>query len=847
MRDYHFTPAKILIILLLMPFFLTSDSEIEFHTGTINVTQPNMNITTIYRDDYGIPHIKAEKLVDALYALGRVHAEDRLWSMHVNRMLQAGRLSELLGSDTISMDKFIRNIGILQSAQDNIEYLDAEVKDNLQAYVDGINDYMLSLNTLPIEFTGFYTELSQVEPWTITDCILYSKFTGFSFALDWPVEILRDALFDALGEDLVMEVISVKYENMLSKSVVLTDEDAKQAGIFEEYDEDFENIISPGRQQNTNSSLLLAQLLYDILGLYRLDKGSNNWAISGNYTESGKPLLAEDPHLMNNIPSLFSQAELIYGTENIIGAVTPGLPVFSMGKTNYFSYGITVLAADTTDLYQEILSDDGKMYLFDDEWNNIIEREEVITVRGGQPISINIRQTHHGPILDHVFISQNPPLPESLYHNFSLAWTGYTKNDTSLQGTFNLLKAQSSNEIVEYMDSIIIPSMNFLYAFTNGDIGYISMGKIPIRDNPRKGSTITSGIKIKNDWLGFIPIDKQPQIVNPKKGYIITANNKFATDNTFYHPALNVFTTPRADRIEEIILDKILKGEKFNSDIMKMIQLDTVDIFARDVMPKIISLINEFKNDLIPDNLTEIDELIQLFVDWDGNITILSIQAALFTVWENIYFSKKFSLYEIDPEIKIQLLSYITTDQFLYSKIHEWNDDSDANLGEYWCQNNQTLCNPDKACILNIINSFLEAREFLIQKLGTNISNFQYGKIHNEVYQSTPYNFNLSAWRIWPSSGNRRTISVSSFNWNDKQDFTGTESPNFRMIADMSANSKSYYVLDTGVSEHVTSVHYDDQQKLLRNGEYIEMNMGITFLENYKTCLILKPLDPETH
>ena len=354
-------------------------------TGTIYISRDGLAPTTIYRDEYGIPHIKAEKFSDALYAMGRVHAEDRLWNMHVKRLLFAGRLSELFGSRVIVLDKYMRNLGILKTSMDNLEYLDATVKEYLQAYADGINDYVANLKILPIEFLITTTAATKLEPFTILDSLVFYKFLSFRLNFDWPYEILRADIQEIFGKEFASEVIPHEYEKMLAKSVVLSDEDIHQAGLYNEYIP--QNIrekqfISKNATTFKEIDDIIETSLFDMLDVLSWGKGSNNWVISGNHTKSGKPLLANDPHLENNMPSIWLQVEIICGDINIIGASIPGLPVISIGRTKHFSYGLTTILADTSDLYEETLSEDGKQYLFDGNWLDVVEREEIIKIKG---------------------------------------------------------------------------------------------------------------------------------------------------------------------------------------------------------------------------------------------------------------------------------------------------------------------------------------------------------------------------------------------------------------------------------------------------------------------------------
>ena len=818
--------------------------------GTLYLARENMKEKiVIYRDEHGIAHVRANSFTESFYGMGFVHAQDRLWNMHVKRMLFSGRISELFGGQTLIIDKYVRTLGIRKAAEESLEYMHPELREFLQSYVDGINDHISTLKILPLEFLITFNGYNKLEPWTITDVMTFLKFLNFGLTFDWSYELLRSDLIDIIGAELVEQVIPLKYEHMLAKSVILNDEDLKQSDLYKKFET--QGFKRPhgnpdAKLQHEPAKTPIGDALFDMVNALGWGKGSNNWAISGEHTESGKPLLANDPHLENNMPCMWEQIELIYGDKTILGAAIPGMPMIAVGKTKYFSFGVTAVYGDTSDLYEEVLSDDGKKYLFEGEWLNVTEIEEVINVKGEDPIIHKVKYTRHGPVLDNVFdklhIGRGGPKIGS--QNYSLAWTGHIKNDNSLYGILKLLEAQTPEEIVKYVDYVVGPCNSFIYANENGDIGYIAMGKIPKRKNPESGGFVSDGTKAENDWIGLVPVSENPQIVNPKKGYIVTANNKFATDNIKHGTSINIGTSSRADRIEEMILAKISKGEKINADYMKQIQLDVMDIFARDAVGKMVALVKTHKKELLESNFKEVDDLLEILGIWNGNMTTESTAASIFTVWEYLFFLKKFQNYEMDIEVRFALLSFVNFDQFIFIHIHKWYDDPNSNLGEEWCQNPETVNHKNKACMYNLVKALSETHNYLKSKFGPDKKKWNYGSLHKVKYNHVPFSetpLKPIFHREFPAPGNRRTVNVASW-YVLFHELKGIHSGNLRMVADMAPGSKSYFIIDSGVSENFMSPHYDDQQKLHQKGQYLEMKMGPKYLKDYKEILYLIPL-----
>jgi len=313
---------------------------------------------------------------------------------------------------------------------------------------------------------------------------------------------------------------------------------------------------------------------------------------------------------------------------------------------------------------------------------------------------------------------------------------------------------------------------------------------------------------------------------------------------------LNIATTPRADRIEEMISGKIKKGEKISVEDVRRMQQDVVDVFARDSVGKMLALVKKHYKDftlsVTSEQVQAVEDMSEFLSKFNGNMTADSVQASVFSVWEYLYRTKLFMNYTMDDTLRNALLSYIDFDQFLFSKIHEWHDKPSSNIGEDWCQSNATVNYSAKACVLNLVKALSETREYMVSRLGSDRSKWTWGSLHIGFYKHAPFSetpLKVFYNREFPSPGNRRTVNAAS-HFHVVDDFRGFHSPNYRMVVDLGKDGKGgegWYVIDTGVSENALSKHYDDQQKLHRRGEYVEMKMGRERLGECEDVLVLVP------
>jgi len=836
------------------------------------------NPITIKRDEYGVPSIESKTLKDTMYGLGYAQAQDRLWALNTRKLLISGRLSELVGEKTLGVDKFFRNLGLRRYCEYSLEIIDNDSKELFQAFADGVNDYVSSSKILPLEF---WLTWSSFEPFTILDTVVNAKFTAFFLAFNFQYEFIQEALDDSLGFLKAADLLPQNGENFLWNDVVImNDDELKQEGLFEKFNANktftrLQNFEFPeerrapasnssskshsnkesktkGKMPKKNEGIKIVNNSENgkqvPIATAQAPIGSNAWVIHGNHTTTGKPILAHDPHLNNGIPSTWYPASIFYEGNYVAGAAMFGFPGIHIGKTKYITWGVPTLYSDTSDLY--ILQTEDNKYLYENEWHPLKEFKETIKIRGrDELVEITFYESHHGVVLDYylpdVFATANFKPKENT--RYALAWPGYNKVDNSLLGFFKMIQARNAQDIFNTWKDALIPSFSLLFATSEGDIGFLALGKIPIRKNVNNGLKPLDGSLKENDWLGYVPWESQPKLLNPKKGYIVGANNKMATENIKYFTSAHQASTSRAVRINELIKDLISQRKKLSVEDMIMIQTDTLDVLAREVTPILIHRTYDAlkKNYKLQINNQKLDILLKNLTDWDYNMNKESVPASIFNVWERFLIQKLLKKTGLKQHEISSIIGCGRFDHFFFRHVLKW-DSKIPSDEDFWCLNeeNEAVSDP---CLFNLAKSLEETFIYLETHFGPDMDEWQWGKVHSLDYphasfSSTPLKplFHRRA----PGFGNGRTVNVARMKM-DGDSFQTIWSANLRIVVSMLENDKSFYIIDTGVSENIFSEHYDDQMKLYHQNKYLEI--GQKPRANWKDILYFKPQSTSTN
>ncbi len=491
----------------------------------------------VLRDAWGVPHIFAQSSHDLFLAQGYVHAQDRLWQMELNRRSASGRLSELVGEATLGTDRLFRTIGFRRAAEAEFARLDTETKEGLEAYAAGVNAFLAQhRGQLPIEFTLLRFA---PEPWSPIDTVAFGKLMAWILGGHWSSALLRAHLVARFG------VEGMRF-------------------LLPPYPTEAPVIVPSEAHYETWNVAAVLRLLDAARGLPGI--GSNNWVVSGTRTGTGAPILANDPHLEAQMPSIWYEMHLVAGPYNVAGSTFPGTPGVIIGHNAEIAWGVTNAGPDVQDLYMEQFDPaDPTRYRYQGRWESATLVREEIKVRGQrEPVIEHVRITRHGPILNNVV--------DGLGTFLAMQWTALEPG-TVTTAIMRINRAQSWQGFRDALRFWTVPAQNFVYADRQGNIGYQLPGRIPIR---AKGNGLlpVPGWTGEYEWVGEIPFDRLPSAFNPARGYIATANNRIIPDGYPYFISAEWDPGYRARRIEAMLA----RTSHATLEDMQKIQLDLTSL-----------------------------------------------------------------------------------------------------------------------------------------------------------------------------------------------------------------------------------------------------------------------------
>lgn len=498
----------------------------------------------IFRDAQGVPHLRAQSLEDALFAQGYVTAQDRLWQMELGRRLAAGELSEILGERTLRFDIENRTLGFRQACERAVRELDADSKRLIAAYTRGVNAFMSAhRDRLPVEF---FLLRFEARPWREADSLGIALNMVKTLNTTWPEDLMRERIRAKFNADLYADLFPDR--SPLDHPVA---EPLPPSATVPKSARDLRPSEPFARDPVLAALVSTEQIL--AAGL-----GSNNWVASGEHTQSGKPLLANDPHLSHSVPSVWYMIHLKAPGLNVTGVSFPGVPAIIIGHNERIAWGATNTGPDVQDLYAESFNlRDPKKYLHKLEWVAAEEREETVKVRGARDYRFTVKVTRHGPVVSH-----------DADRDLALQWTALQPSALS----FSFLKidrAQNWQEFTEALRGFAASVQNFVYADVDGNIGTYSAGWIPIR-RQGDGTVPARGSTDDYDWTGYIPFESLPRAYNPPNGVLATANGRIVSDDFPYLITRRWEAPYRTARIYQLLQ----KGARFTVADMLRIQTD---------------------------------------------------------------------------------------------------------------------------------------------------------------------------------------------------------------------------------------------------------------------------------
>jgi len=747
-------------------------------------------------DKWGVPHVFGGSDGDLVRALGYLHARDRLWQMDLVRRAASGRLSEIFGESQYESDVFQRVIGLERFAKSAIGQLDSNTRALLQAYADGVNAFIKSQPEYPtFEFRliGY-----KMEPWKPEDIITLGRMTGWTLSSNWQDEILRYALIAERGNETGQALLPLHKDP--GPYIIPPEEKKYGQGAF-----NFPQSPVRFASKEAKAYLRLVELnekvRRNIGAIAGSEFASNSWVVSPKKSASGGAMLCNDPHLELLLPSVWHEAHLVGDNLNVTGVAFPGTPFIVLGHTPKSAWGATTTVADTQDLYVlTINKENEKEYLFNGKWETFTIVEEKIRVRkkgGVEEKIIKVRISRHGPVIT----DSIPGLPSNM-PPLALRWTGYEKSN-EIRAIMGMAKSSSWTEFLDALKDLGVPVQNWVYANSNGDIGYIANGLLPIRAKS-DGTLPVPGDDPAYEWQGFVPQDKLPQLTNPKSGFIATANNKVVPDSDYPYIVSRRYAAPyRAMRITEALGSK----NKLNVQDMAALQMDNKTILGQRLVKYFIEAY-EKKGDKSNAKLAKAVDLLR---KWDYFTPTDSVATLFFMESYRQAFRLTF-----EDEISETLFESFREER------GAWNNFDNGIESDFsFFDDRRTPGIETRDDIL--AKAMLAAVNNLSAEMGEEVGEWKWGQRHiilfNHPFGQVEALRKLLSFGPYEIAGARDTVNNGFFNW-FVNPYVVWEGPSLRHIVDFGKMEDSRFTITVGQSGHRLSSHYADQVNDWLSGKY---------------------------
>ncbi len=741
----------------------------------------------VIRDRWGVPHLYASHVDDVLFAQGFVHAQDRLWQMDLNRRVGHGRLSEAFGSLAFDTDRLLRILGFSRSAHETLAATDGETLAALECYARGVNAFIAANpGRCGLEFTLLGIK---PEPWKPVDSLVWTKMMAWGLSTNWDTELINAALVAKLGPERAAKLHA---EYPAGNPIVIP-----------------EQTLGP-LAERVLEQLRSASSLPGLSGLFGL---SNNWVVDGHKSTTGKPLLANDPHLALQMPSIWYENHLVSPESEVTGVSLPGVPGVVIGHNREVAWGFTAALPDTQDLFVEKRNPANPLeFEFDGKWEAARVVREEVRVKGERaPRIVEVIITRHGPLID-----QLPPLADRKQappeYAVSLRWSGHDVGQTH-RAALKMDRAKTSEEFIAALADWSGPSMNVLWADRAGNIGYHLTGQIPIRKSG-VGAAPVPGWNDDFGWSRYIPHDELPQCQNPAQHFLASANNRIVGDEYPHFLGAETMNGFRARRIVELLQKK----DKLDADDFARMHIDQYCAPAKPFCDLLLSLKLELGIQPALLGLHSGNAFREL-EKWNHHLSADSVAGSIYQVTQHFALRRLFrphlgdltepflgvGFHPVIAPITLGFMdrSFLIGQRILIENDKEW-------LGE---QTREQL----------LAESLADA----LRWLGSQGSDWSWGHIHSAGFHhplgaKKPLDklFNRGPF---PYGGDTNTVWQAAFVPRLPISPAGGFTASWRMIVDLADWDASRAVHTTGQSGHPASPHYDDMIWMWLRGQYHPM------------------------
>ena len=748
--------------------------------------------TTVYFDDFGVPHIYADNAKDAMVALGYVHAQDRLWQMELMRRIAPGRLSEIFGKVALKNDKFFAGLGIEEASEKAIDALDKNSASYqlTMAYLDGINQYMEE-GTTPIEFRLLGV---RKEKFTIKDVYNIFGYMSFSFAMAQKTDPLLTDIRNKYGMDYL-----------------------KDFGI----NDPFNTLQIKKAKEKPQEFAVISKSIAALLEQSPIPPfiGSNSWVIAPKKTKNGKVIFANDPHIGFSQPGTWYEAHLVTPKFELYGCYLAGTPYPLLGHNREYAYGLTMFENDDIDLYQEKNNPtDANKYKTPNGFSDYEIKKKVIKVKDTADVVLNVKMSRHGPVMNNLIDGLKGSKP------VAMSWI-YTQQPIHiLEAVYSLSHSKSKADFQKGVALIAAPGLNVMYGDAKGNVGWWATGKLYKHNEGVDTHFILDGASGKDDITEYLDFSKNPSAVNPDWNYVYSANNQPEAIDGFLYPGYYL-PEDRAKRITQLLDPKSNWDKKAVSEMIT----DNTSVVALDVVKNLVSSLD--LKTLSKNEATAIANL----KSWKGTNNVQDVAPTIYNKWIYLYLKNTFED-ELGENGFKQFLGTHIMKQIIAKQM--------ANANSPWWDNVETKNKKEtKNEILS--KSFREAIVTLEKQLGNSVSEWTWNKVHVVEYQhplgkvtALRKIFNVGPFEV---SGSNEVINNQMFDYTDEGKYAVTGGPSTRRVVDFSDVENSWSILPTGQSGNPFSAHYSDQAEMYNAGKFRKMKMNKEEIVKTSTKLVFIP------
>lgn len=767
-------------------FYLKPKYEGEIQLKNLDKT------TTVYFDDFGIPHIYADSEKDAIRTLGYVHAQERLWQMELLRRIAPGKLSEIFGSVALKNDMFFSGIGIEEASVKAISKLDKNSPGYqlTLSYLDGINQY-LDEGATPIEYTLIGVKK---EKFTIKDVYNIFGYMAFSFAMAQKTDPLLTDIRDKYGAEYL-----------------------KDLGINGE----FNTTQIKNSKQNSKEYATIAKSVAALLDKSPIPPfvGSNSWVVGPSKTKSGKVIFANDPHIGFSQPTTWYEAHLVTPDFELYGCYLAGTPFPLLGHNRNYAYGLTMFENDDIDFYQEKNNEkDASQYYTPNGFEKYQTLKKIIKVKDTSDVVLTVKSSRHGPIMNDLIEHLDRKNP------IAMSWVYTQQPILILDGVYGFSHAKNKEDFKKAIQLVAAPGLNIMYGDAKGNVGWWATGKLYKHHKGVNSLFVLDGASGKEDIAEYLDYSKNPSAENPEWGYVYSANNQPEAIDGYLYPG---YYLPE-DRAKRIVSLMEVKSD-WDKEAMSTMIYDDVSEVALGVVKNLISSLNI--KSLSP---TE-KQVINILESWTGSHNVKDIAPTIYNKWIYLYLKHTFED-EMGSDNFNLFLDVSLGKQIIARQIE--------NEKSVWWDNIRTKNRRETKNEI-VTQSFHETVYSLQKQLGDSVKDWNWGKVHTVEHEHPMGKvaalrklFNVGPFA---SPGSNEVINNQFFGYNENGRYYVKGGPSTRRVVDFSDIENSCSILPTGQSGNPFSKHYDDQAEMFNAGKFRRMKLNKEEIIRTSTKLIFKP------